>query len=82
MWLVISCLSKHTVGGIGAARIGQDRLKMDSKSPKSGRPHKNSFFNVPSFCVSLYRRPNFQMPSKPPLHYCPLLLFSIACVLA
>jgi hypothetical protein len=48
------CPAKHIVGGTGAARIGQDRLRIGSKSPKSGKHHKSSFFNVPSFCVSLY----------------------------
>jgi hypothetical protein len=39
-----SCPAKHIAGGTGAARIGQDRLVMVSKSPQSGKPHKNSFF--------------------------------------
>jgi hypothetical protein len=53
MWLMVSYFTTHIVGGIGAARIGRDRLKMDSKSPKAGTPHKSFVFNMPSFCVSL-----------------------------
>jgi hypothetical protein len=39
-------LTSDLPGRAFPARIGQDRLEMDSKSQRSGKPHKSILFNV------------------------------------